>query len=213
MVPRDACHAGDAAVRPLAHKNNDGRVDVADTGQMSNGIAERYATAVFGLAKDDGSIDTLESDTDTLDAALTESEDLRELTRSPVYSRDEQGRAMAAVGEKLGLSDTMVNTLRLMAQKRRLFVLPAFLKRMRTLVADHKGVVTAEVTSAKPLTDAQREQLAKALSESAGRDVKLSTSVDGDLIGGLVVRMGSKMVDTSIRARLNALQTTMKEVR
>ena len=186
---------------------------MSDTGSLSNGIADRYATAVFDLAREEGEVDRIDSDAETLDAALRDSADLREVTRSPVYSRDEQAGALAAVAEKLGLSATMVNTLRLMASKRRLFVLPAFLRTLRSLIADHKGVVTAEVTSARPLTEAQRDALSKALSESAGRDVSLTTSVDDGLIGGLVVRMGSKMVDTSVRARLNALQNTMKEVR
>ena len=186
---------------------------MSDTGSLSNGIADRYATAVFELAKDGDEVDRISSDADTLDAAMKESADLREVTRSPVYTLEEQANAMAAVAEKLGLSATMVNTLRLMASKRRLFVLPAFLAKLRALIAAHKGVVTADVTSARPLTDEQRDRLAQALSESAGREVNLTTSVDEGLIGGLVVRMGSKMVDTSIRARLNALQNTMKEVR
>ena len=104
---------------------------MSDTGSLSNGIADRYATAVFELAKDEDEVDRISSDADTLDAALRESADLREVTRSPVYSRSDQANTMAAVAEKLGLSTMMVNTLRLMASKRRLFVLPAFLAKLR----------------------------------------------------------------------------------
>ena len=178
----------------------------------SGGIAERYATAAFEIAREDGSLDDLERDVDALGSALRESPDLRELTRSPVYTRAEQERAIGAVAERMGLGATMANTLRLMATKRRLFVLRALLADLRAMIAEHRGQVTAEVVSARPLGEAQRERLARTLKESVGRDVRIDARTDESLIGGLVVRVGSKMIDTSIRSRLSALETAMRRV-
>ena len=189
------------------------RVDVSEPASISTGIAARYATAVFEIAKEGSALDALESDVDTLDAALKESEDLRTLIISPLYSREEQGRAITAVAGKMGLSTTMSNVLGLMASKRRLFVLPQMVRALRDRIAVEKGEVTAEVTSAKALTKAQSEKLAKVLAKQAGKDVKIISTVDESLIGGLVVKVGSKMIDTSIAAKLTALQNSMKEAR
>jgi F-type H+-transporting ATPase subunit delta len=112
----------------------------------------------------------------------------------------------------MGLGEMTANTLRLMASKRRLFTLPQLIRNLRALIAEEKGEISAEVVSAKPLSDAQKEKLSAALKQNAGKDVKLNATVDESLIGGLIVKLGSKMIDTSIRARLNALQNTMKEV-
>ena len=116
------------------------------------------------------------------------------------------------VAAAMGLGTTVTNTLRLMAQNRRLFVVPGLIARVRELIAAERGEVTAEVRSAKPLTKAQAEALSKTLTASVGREVKLDVTVDPDLIGGLVVKVGSRMIDTSIRAKLAKLQTVMKEV-
>ncbi|MDJ1009029.1 MAG: F0F1 ATP synthase subunit delta [Paracoccaceae bacterium] len=179
---------------------------------ISTGIAARYATALFELAKDDKGLDALEADTDGLGAALSDSEDLSAFISSPVYSREEQENAIAAVAEAMKLGPMVVNTLRLMAQKRRLFVLPALVAELRGLIAAEKGEVTADVASATALTDAQKDKLAETLKASIGKDVKLNLAVDESLIGGLVVKVGSQMIDTSIRSKLAALQNTMKEV-
>ena len=178
---------------------------------ISTGIAARYATAVFELTREEGALDGLESDVDALTAAYRESEDLRDLIHSPVYSRMEQEAGIGAVAEKMGLSDTMTRTLRLMATKRRLFVLPQLLIQLRQRIAEEKGEVTAEVVSATPLSDEQRNRLAETLKSQAGRDVKIDMSVDQSLIGGLRVKLGSKMIDTSIRSKLDAMQNMMKE--
>ncbi len=189
------------------------RVNVSGTASISSGIAQRYATALFELATEDtAGLATLERDVDALSAALADSADFREVISSPVYSRDDQARAVAAVAGALGLSALSTNTLALMASKRRLFVLPQFAAALRDLIADAKGEVTAEVTSARALTSGQAEKLAKALSANVGKTVKLNATVDESLIGGLVVKVGSKMIDTSIRSKLAALQNTMKEV-
>jgi len=192
-----------------AHKEG---VDVSEPVSISTGIAGRYATAVFDLAVEDKKLSQLEKDVDALDAALADSADLRALVSSPVYSRDEMGTAIAAVAKKMKLSPVVSNTLALMAQNRRLFVLPQLLAGLRAMIAEQKGEITAEVTSAKALTKAQSDKLAKTLKGKVGKDVTIKATVDESLIGGLVVKVGSKMIDTSVKAKLNALQNTMKEV-
>jgi F-type H+-transporting ATPase subunit delta len=188
-------------------------VKVSGTGSISSGIAQRYATALFELATEDkAGLARLEADVDALSAALAESADFREVISSPIYSRDDQSRAIAAVAKAMDLSTLMSNTLALMASKRRMFVLPQFAAALRDLIAEAKGEVTAEVASARALTSVQSEKLAKALSANVGKTVKLNATVDETLIGGLVVKVGSKMIDTSIRSKLAALQNTMKEV-
>ena len=189
-----------------------GRVDVSEPASISTGIAQRYATAVFELARDGDALGQLEADVDALSSALSESEDFRALIRSPIYPRDQQAAAMAALAPKMGLSETSANTLQLLASKRRLFVLPQLLAALREMIAEHKGELTAEVTSAEPLSSAQSDKLSQVLKAQLGRDVKLKTAVDERLIGGLVVKVGSRMIDTSIRSKLNSLQNAMKEV-
>jgi F-type H+-transporting ATPase subunit delta len=187
-------------------------VDVSEPASISSGIAARYAAAVFELAREAKSLQTLETDVDALAGALDASGDLRDMIASPVYGRDEQAAAITAVGRRLGVSELMLNTLALMASKRRLFVLPQLVAALRAMIAAEKGEVTAEVVSAKALTKAQSDALSKSLKERFGKTVKLQTSVDESLIGGLIVKVGSKMIDTSIRSQLAALQNAMKEV-
>jgi len=189
-----------------------GRVDVSEPASISSGIAERYATAIFELTKESKSVAKLESNITDLAAAIDVSEELRDLIASPVLSRTEQGAAIAAVGKKLNLVPALQNGLAVMADKRRLFVLPQLLQQLSALIAEDKGEVTAEVTSAKALTKAQSDKLAKTLKARIGKDVKINAAVDESLIGGLVVKVGSKMIDTSIRSRLDSLQNAMKEV-
>lgn len=186
---------------------------MSEPASISAGIADRYAQAVFDLSRDGDGLDALRSDVETLGAAVRGSADLREALDSPILSRGEQGRAIGAVAEKLGLGETMRNVLALMASKRRLFVVPQMIRALEARLADDRGEVTAQVRAARPLDDAQRARLADALKESTGNDVVLDVEVDEALIGGLVVRLGSRMIDTSIRAKLGAMQNTMKEVR
>ncbi|SFE57450.1 F0F1 ATP synthase subunit delta [Roseivivax sediminis] len=185
---------------------------MSEPASISSGIAERYAAAVFDITKGEGALDKLEQDVDALAQALAESADLRDLIHSPIYSRAAQQQAIMAVADKMGLSKSLKNTLGLMGSKRRLFVLPAMLTQLREMIAEEKGEVTADVTSAIELTKAQRNELAKTLKAKVGRDVKLNTIVDAGLIGGLIVKVGSKMIDTSIRSKLASLQNAMKEV-
>ncbi|MEM7471990.1 MAG: F0F1 ATP synthase subunit delta [Pseudomonadota bacterium] len=178
---------------------------------ISTGIAARYATAVFDLANEGKKLPALEKDIDALEAALAESADFRSLIASPLYTRAETGDAIAAIAKTMKLSPTVANTLSLMAAKRRLFVLPQLVSELRARLADIKGEVTADVTAAKALTKAQQDKLAKTLKATVGKDVKINMAVDETLIGGLVVKVGSKMIDTSIRSKLAALQNSMKE--
>jgi len=179
---------------------------------MTSGVAGRYATALFELALEAGALEETERDLETLKAAIDESDDLRSVIRSPLYGRAEQARAMAAVAEKMELGATVRNLVGLMAQKRRLFALPAVIEMVGRLAAEHRGEITAEVTAARALSDAQLEALKQQLSGATDRTVKLNVSVDPALIGGLVVKLGSRMIDTSIRSKLMGLQTAMKEV-
>ncbi len=188
------------------------RVDVSEPASISTGIAARYAAAVYDLAKADNAVPALEGDIDTLSAALADSADLMALIHSPIYSREEQGAAITAVAKKAGLTGLMSNTLALMADKRRLFVVPQLIAALRAIIAEDKGEVTAEVTCATPLTAAQSDKLAETLKARMGKDVSISASVDESLIGGLIVKVGSKMIDTSIRSKLASLQNAMKEV-
>ncbi|ULB10304.1 F0F1 ATP synthase subunit delta [Cereibacter azotoformans] len=185
---------------------------MSEPASISSGIAARYAAAVFELAKDEGALPALEKDMDALGAAWAESADLRDLATSPVYAREDQQKAIAAIAAKMGLSSLTSNTLALMGSKRRLFVLPQMVADVQNRIATEKGEITAEVTAAAPLSPEQAARLAATLKARAGKDVKLKTTVDESLIGGLVVKLGSSMIDTSVKARLAALQNAMKEV-
>ncbi|MEM9796813.1 MAG: F0F1 ATP synthase subunit delta [Pseudomonadota bacterium] len=186
---------------------------MSEPASISMGIAERYAQAVFDLSRESGDLKRLEADVAALDEAIKASSDLRDVLVSPVITRDEQAAAIGALAAKMGLGDVLANTLRLMAAKRRLFVVPQMVSALGDMLADEKGEVTADVRTAKSLTKTQSDKLAQTLKASTGKDVNLNVTVDESLIGGLVVKLGSQMIDTSIRAKLNALQNTMKEVR
>ncbi|WP_296425632.1 F0F1 ATP synthase subunit delta [Yoonia sp.] len=185
---------------------------MSETAGISTGIAARYATAVFDLAKDGKTIKALESDVGALESAMNQSADLRTLLTSPLYSREEQGAAISAVAKEMKLSATTSNTLALLASKRRLFVLPHLVRVLQDRLAEERGEVTADVTTAKALTKAQTEALAKTLKAQVGKSIIIKETVDESIIGGLIVKVGSKMIDTSIASKLNALQNTMKEV-
>jgi F-type H+-transporting ATPase subunit delta len=185
---------------------------VSATESFSHGIAGRYATALFELAKEAKKLPALEKDVDALSSALDASADLRQLIASPVHTRDEQGAAMAAIGKKLKLGKETGNTVALMAAKRRLFALPSMLASVTSLIAHEKGEVTADVTSAKALTAAQSKKLADTLKKKFGKDIKINATVDEKIIGGLIVKVGSKMIDSSIATKLSKLQNVMKEV-
>jgi F-type H+-transporting ATPase subunit delta len=206
-----ACARGLPGSQEPGARDN-GRDDVSEPASISLGIALRYASALFELARDDKALKALETDTTALTETLAGSADLRAVIASPVISREDQAKVIAAIAAKMGLGALMSNTLALMADKRRLFVLPQFLTALTDLIAAEKGEVTAEVTAARALTAAQSKKLAETLKARVGKTVKLKTTVDESLIGGLVVKLGSTMIDTSVKAKLAALQNAMKEV-
>ena len=185
---------------------------MASSATLTSGVAGRYATALFEIARDSKLLDEVERDIAQIEAIHANSADFRELLASPVHTREEQGKAIAAIAAAAGLGSTVTRTLGLMAANRRLFVVPDLLAQVRSLIAEERGEVTAEVTSARPLTTAQADELAATLKKSVGKDVKIAATVDESLIGGLVVKVGSRMIDTSIRAKLANLQNIMKEV-
>lgn len=185
---------------------------MSEPASISASIAARYAKAIFEIAHDNKNLSGLETGLNDLATSLGDSEDLRTLINSPLISRQDQGAAIAAIAKKMDLTPVMQKSLALMAEKRRLFVLPQLISALRDLLADARGEVTADVTSAKALTKAQTEKLADTLKARVGKTVTINATVDESLIGGLVVKVGSKMIDTSIRSRLNSLQNTMKEV-
>ncbi|MEO9780568.1 MAG: F0F1 ATP synthase subunit delta [Sedimentitalea sp.] len=185
---------------------------MSEPASISAGIAERYATAIFEIAQENQNLDSLETSINDLAAALGESAELRSLIQSPLVSRGEQEGAITAIAAKMGLNEVLAKSLSLMAQKRRLFVVPQLISALRELIAQERDEVTAEVTSAKALTKAQSEKLASTLKERVGKTVTINSTVDESLIGGLIVKVGSKMIDTSIRSKLNSLQNAMKEV-
>ncbi len=176
-----------------------------------SGVAGRYANALFDLAKDAGAIDAVLSDLNSLDQLLTESADLRSLVKSPVFGRDEQTAAMTAILERAGAHDLTKKFVGLVAANRRLFALDGMIRGFRALVARFRGEVTAEVASAHPLTDAQLAKLTETLKAATGSEVQVNARVDNGLLGGLVVKVGSRMVDTSLRTKLNRLKLAMKE--
>ena len=179
---------------------------------LGSGAAGRYANALFDLAREEGSLEQTEKDMEALGAALDDSQDLTDLIKSPVYGRDAQARGVEAVAEKMGLSQLVRNVVGLMGQKRRLHMLPDVIAIFRELMAEHRGEITAEVTTARKLSSAQAKKLAKTLKSAEGRGVKLNVTVDEAIIGGLIVKVGSRMIDTSIRSKLSQLQNAMREV-
>ena len=179
---------------------------------MVFGVAERYATALFELASDNGELEAVEADIARFETLRRESADLRRLMKSLVFSTEDQLRAIGAVVEAAGLGQTVSNFIKLVASKRRLFVLPQLVADLRARIAAEKGEVTAEVTAAAALSKEQTEKLAATLKARVGKDVKVKLAVDESLIGGLVVKLGSTMIDTSIKSKLAALQNAMKEV-
>ena len=177
-----------------------------------SGVAGRYANALFDLAKDSKSVPAVAKDLDGFAEMLDASDDLTRLVRSPVFSAEDQIRALDAVLAKAKIGGLTANFLRLVARNRRLFAVADMIRGFRALVAADKGEMTAEVTSAQKLTAAQAKSLQAALKSVTGKTVALSETVDESIIGGLVVKVGSRMIDTSIRTKLNSLKTRMKEV-
>jgi F-type H+-transporting ATPase subunit delta len=184
---------------------------VAAENPSVSGVAGRYATALFELARDQKSVDAVKADLDRFAAMLAESPDLTRLVRSPVFSADAQGKALVAVLAKAGIGGITANFLQLLNANRRLFAVNDVIRAFGMLVAKFKGEATADVTVAEPLNDKNLDALKSALKSVTGKDVALNVNVDPAIIGGLVVKLGSRMVDSSLRTKLNSIKHAMKE--
>ncbi len=179
-------------------------------GSIQASLGGRYAAALFSLAEEARTIDAVEASLGKVRAALDQSDDFKALTTSPVVAREAAGKAVLATAGELGVDATTRNFLGVLAANRRLAELPAIIRAFRLLAARHRGETTAEVTSAHALNGEQVAALKQSLRQRVGRDVNVELSVDPALLGGLVVRIGSQMIDSSIRTRLNALASAMK---
>ena len=176
-----------------------------------SGVSGRYATALFELARDVKSIDAVKADLDRFDAMLADSADLKRLVRSPAFSADAQSKALTAVLERAGITGISANFLKVLTANRRLFAVNDVIRAFRALVAKFKGEATADVTVAETLSDRNLDALKAALQAVTGKDVTLNVKVDRSIIGGLVVKLGSRMVDSSLRTKLNSIKHAMKE--
>ncbi|WP_441244169.1 F0F1 ATP synthase subunit delta [Tardiphaga sp. 768_D3_N2_1] len=176
-----------------------------------SGMSGRYATALFELARDAKSVDAVKADLDKFVAMLADSADLARLVRSPVFSAEIQGKALASVLEKAGITGITANFLKVLTANRRLFAVGDVVRGFNALVAKFKGEATADVTVAEPLSDKNLDALKTALKSVTGKDVALNVKVDPSIIGGLVVKLGSRMVDSSLRTKLNSIKHSMKE--
>lgn len=184
------------------------------TGSSSliSGVAQRYAGSLFDLALQAKSVAQVEKDLGRIEAMISESEDLRRLINSPVFSTEDQLHAISAVADKAGITGLVGNFLRVVAGNRRLFVLSGIIKAFYLIAAESRGEVAADVTSAVELTSAQQNELKATLKGVAGKDVTINVTVDPSLLGGLIVKLGSRQIDTSLRTKLSSLKLALKEV-
>ena len=178
----------------------------------SSGLADRYATALFELAEADKALSEVADELQRIGDMINESSDLRRLIRSPVISRDDQRKGMDGLLAKAGISDLTRRFVGLVARNRRLFALPNIIASYRDMLAGRHGESTAEVVSAKALTKAQLAGITEALTKAVGTKVALAASVDPEILGGLVVKVGSRMIDSSLRTKLNRMRLAMKGV-
>jgi F-type H+-transporting ATPase subunit delta len=175
-----------------------------------SGLAGRYATAAFELALEERALDALTNDLTGLKKLLNDNADLQRAVRSPVFSRDEQAKALEAVLVQANAAPLTRNLVLLLARKRRLFILADVIHAFELMLARHRGEVAAEVTSARHLSDEETAELRRVLKEKLGREPRLTMHVDPKLLGGLVLRVGSRMIDSSLRTKLDGLRAAMK---
>ena len=180
------------------------------SGGIQASLAGRYASALFGLARDERQIDAVGRSLDALASALADSPEFAALVASPLVGRDDAAKAFAGLGPELGLDPITTNFLGVLARNGRKRELGKIIRAFRRIAADHRGEISAEVTSAHPLKDDQVEALKAQLGKRAGRDVTINAQVDPDILGGIVIKLGSEMIDASIRTKLNRLTSAMK---
>lgn len=212
------CSKAKDLARAPAHANNlpasqtEKRRTVAKSSSPISAVAQRYAGSLYELAAQANAVAQVEKDLDRFEALLAGSPELDRMIKSPVFSSDEQFNAIAAIADKAGIAGLVGNFLRVVAQNRRLFAVPGMIKAFREIAAEQRGEVAAEVASAHPLTAAQQTELKAALTSVAGKDVAIAVTVDPSLLGGLVVKIGSRQIDTSLKTKLNLLKLALKEV-
>ena len=181
-------------------------------GPLLSGVALRYASAMFELAREGNVVDAVSGDLGRFDQMIRGSEDLQRLIRNPIFTAEEQSAAVGPLLDKAGISGLAGNFIRLVAAKRRLFALPDMIRAYQDLVSDAKGIVRAQVTLAEAPSDKVLNEIKAALRDVAKADVSVDVRIDPSLIGGLIVKMGSRMVDASVRTKLNSIRLAMKEV-
>ena len=185
---------------------------MADHSQLISGVAERYASSLYELAADAKSVEVVAKDLDGFQAMIDGSDDLKRLVRSPAFSAEEQLKAITALTDKATMGTLAANFLRVVARNRRLFAVPSMISAFRAIVARERGEVTADVRSAHMLSATQESELKAALSASTGKSIDLKVTVDPALLGGLIVKIGSRQIDTSLRTKLSTLKLALKEV-
>lgn len=185
---------------------------VADSSQSVSGVAERYASSLFALALEEGNVAEVASTLDGFQGLIDGSEDLQRLIKSPVFSASEQLGAVTAILDKAGISGIAANFIKVAASNRRLFAVPGMIRAFREIYARHRGEISADVTAARPLTAEQETELKAALKGVTGKDVTINVAVDPAILGGLVVKLGSRQIDTSLRTKLSTLKLSLKEV-
>ena len=185
---------------------------MAQSASPVDGITQRYAGALFDLALAENKLAPVDADLARFDALVEGSQDLRRVVNSPVFSSDEQLRAVKAILAKAGIAGLVGNFVQVVAKNRRLFAMQGMLGAYRQLVSAHKGEVTADVKLASKLTAAQEKELKAALKGVVGKDVAINATVDPSLLGGMIVKVGSRQIDTSLRTKLSSLKLALKEV-
>ena len=185
---------------------------MADTSSHLSGVAQRYASSLFELALEQQAEDAVGAELGRFEALFEESDDLRRLVVSPVFSAEDQLKSIGAIADKAGFTGLVGNFLRVVAGNRRLFALPGIIRAYREIAARHRGEVTAEVTAAHALSDEQQSELKEALKGVTGKDVAIHVVVDPSIMGGLIVKVGSRQIDTSLRSKLSSLKLALKEV-
>jgi len=185
---------------------------VTESITLTSGVASRYALALFTIGKEEKALERLEVDLTALKENVLNDHEFCKMITSPVYKRSEQQKAVLAISKKMKCSKNIQNVLGLMARKRRLFVLPAFIEDFRALMAVERGEVVAEVVSAKKLSKVEANRIEKEIKAALGKKIKLNEMVDEEVIGGLVIKVGSQMIDSTTKSKLLKLQKLMKEV-
>jgi F-type H+-transporting ATPase subunit delta len=185
---------------------------VAGSSQSVSGVAERYASSLFELALEANALPEVSAALDAFQGMVDSSEDLSRLVKSPVFTAEEQLSAVSAILDKTGITGLAANFIKVAASNRRLFAVPGMIKSFREIYARHRGEASADVTTAHALSAAQEKELKEALKGVTGKDVTINVTVDPSILGGLIVKVGSRQIDSSLRTKLSTLKLSLKEV-